>query len=174
MSVRKVLLFPSPKLKASAARVDEVTQELQELASAMIRTMHAANGIGLAANQVGVLKRVFVMDCSDQEEPGQPIVLFNPEIIWESEDSIEMQEGCLSFPNLFADVTRPSRVRVRYLDLDGNPAEREFDDMWARCAQHEIDHLNGILFVDRISRLKRQMIVRKAKRAKRELQKKDR
>ncbi len=131
----------------------------------MLQTMYDAPGVGLAAPQVGVLKRLIVMDCV--KEPN-PIVLFNPEIMWRSEEREVREEGCLSIPEQFAEIKRPSEVRVRWQDIDGGHQEEKFDDLWARCVQHEIDHLNGRLFIDYLTPLKRQMITRKMIKLKRE------
>ena len=113
--------------------------------------MYEAPGIGLAATQLGVMKQVFVMDCAGKDEPPQPMVLVNPEIVWRSEETETSEEGCLSIPDVYEDVTRPERVRVRWLGLDGEMHEQEFGERWAVCAQHEIDHLNGRLFIDYLS-----------------------
>jgi peptide deformylase len=135
----------------------------------MLATMYAAPGIGLAAPQVGVLSRVIVMDCvKDPEVAPRPMVLLNPEVIWASEEMNTYDEGCLSIPDQYADVTRPKVVTVRWMDLDGVQQEETFDGLWATCVQHEIDHLNGKLFIDYLGPLKRQMITRRMEKWKRE------
>jgi peptide deformylase len=137
----------------------------------MLETMYDAPGIGLAAPQVGVLSRVLVMDCvKDEDAPPRPMVLIDPEITWASEDLNTYEEGCLSIPEQYADVVRPSEVEVRWTGLDGGEKSERFDGLWATCVQHEIDHLDGKLFIDHLTSLKRQLITRKAVKRKRELQ----
>ncbi len=148
----------------------DVTEELRVLADDMLQTMYEAPGIGLAAPQVGVLQRVLVMDCVKEEDaPPQPMVLINPEIMWTSETQNTYEEGCLSIPEQYADVDRPAEVEVRWTTLDGTEASERFDGLWATCVQHEIDHLNGKLFIDHLTSLKRQLITRKAVKRKREM-----
>ncbi len=169
MTLIPILLHPDPRLKKVAKPVVEVSKELRALADDMLQTMYAAPGIGLAAPQVGVLKRMFVMDCIKEEDAKpQPTVLFNPEITWVSEDMNTYEEGCLSIPEQFGDVERPAQARVRWMDVDGNGQEEQFDGLWATCVQHEIDHLDGKLFIDYLKPLKRQMITRKMVKLKRE------
>ena len=162
MAVLPILLAPHPTLKAKAAPVAAVTPELAQLAQDMMETMYAAPGIGLAANQVGQLHRVLVMDCErDEDAPRRPFMIFNPEITWESEELSIYDEGCLSIPLQYAEVERPASVKVAYIDENGEPQERLFEGLEATCVQHEIDHLNGVLFWDHITLLKRNMIKRK-------------
>ena len=168
MAVRPILIHPDPRLRKPAAPVATVDDALRALADDMLATMYQAPGIGLAAPQVGVMKRVFVMDCAGKDEPEQPMVLLNPEILWASEELQTSEEGCLSIPEVYDDVTRPERVRVRWLGLDGEIHEAEFGDRWAVCAQHEIDHLNGRLFIDYLSGVKRTMITSRMKKLKKE------
>ncbi|MGZ9809374.1 peptide deformylase [Pseudoroseicyclus sp. H15] len=164
-----ILIHPDPRLKTRCQPVDEVTDELRRLADDMLETMYDAPGIGLAAPQVGVMSRLLVMDCvKDEEEPPQPMVLLNPEVIGASEELSTFDEGCLSIPEQYAEVTRPAEVDVRWLGLDGEMHEQHFDGLWATCVQHEIDHLNGKLFIDYLSAVKRQMITRKMQKLKRE------
>jgi len=141
---------------------------VRKLADDMLETMHDAPGIGLAAPQVGVLQRLIVMDCARKDEEPQPMALINPEVTWVSEELNTYSEGCLSIPEQYEDVTRPAEVRVRWLDLDGKPQEQKFDGLWATCVQHEIDHLNGKLFIDYLSRIKRSMITKKMVKLKKE------
>ena len=149
--------------------VARITPEIETLAADMLATMYDAPGVGLAAPQVGVLSRVYVMDCEkDPEAARNPIVMVNPQITWSSEGLNTYEEGCLSIPDQYADVTRPAQVRVEWLGLDGKTQEREFDGLWATCAQHEIDHLDGRLFLDYLSPIKRQMITRRMVKLKRE------
>ena len=169
MAVRDIIIHPDPRLKARAEPVVTIDDRLQRLADDMLETMYAAPGIGLAAPQVGVLKRMLVMDCVKEEgaEP-RPMVLLNPEVTWASEDRNTYEEGCLSIPDQYADVERPSEVEVSWLGLDGAQQSERFDGLWATCVQHEIDHLNGKLFIDYLKPLKRQMITRKMVKLKRE------
>jgi len=166
---RSILIHPDPRLKKVASPVADLSDELRVLAKDMLETMYDAPGIGLAAPQIGILERLIVMDCADKEETPEPIVMFNPEVILSSDDENIHEEGCLSIPDQFADVTRPAEVKVGWIDSDGNPREQEFDGLWATCVQHEIDHLNGKLFIDYLKPLKRQMITRKMQKLKREL-----
>ncbi len=169
MTLRSILLHPDPRLKKHCEPVARVTPEIETLAADMLATMYDAPGVGLAAPQVGVLSRLYVMDCEkDPEAPRQPIVMLNPEITWSSEALNTYEEGCLSIPDHYADVTRPAEVRVRWLGLDGKTHEREFDGLWATCAQHEMDHLDGKLFIDYLGPIKRQLITRKMVKLKRE------
>jgi peptide deformylase len=135
----------------------------------MLETMYDAPGIGLAAPQIGVTKRLIVLDCVKEEGAApRPIAMFNPEVVASSDETSVYEEGCLSIPETFADVTRPAEVTVRWMDRDGNPAEETFDGLWATCVQHEIDHLNGKLFIDYLTALKRQLITRKMVKLKKE------
>lgn len=169
MTLRRILLHPDPRLRKACAPIERVTPEVGALAEDMLQTMYHAPGVGLAAPQVGILQRLFVMDCAKGEDTaGKPMVLINPEITWTSEEPNTYEEGCLSFPDQYAPVTRPRQVRMRWLGLDGKLHEEEFDDLWATCAQHELDHLNGTLFIDHIGPIKRQMINRKMQKLKRE------
>lgn len=169
MSLRNILIHPDPRLKKTCEPIARITPEIETLAADMLATMYDAPGVGLAAPQVGVLSRLYVMDCNkDPEAEPEPIVMINPEITWRSEALNVYEEGCLSIPDHYADVTRPAEVRVAWLGLDGKAHEREFDGLWATCAQHEIDHLDGKLFIDYLSAMKRQMITRKMVKLKRE------
>ncbi len=165
--IRPILIHPDPRLKKVCDPVAEITQEVRRLADDMLETMYAAPGIGLAAPQVGVMRRVLVMDCIKNGEP-EPMVLINPRTVWESEDISTYEEGCLSIPDQYADVRRPAVVTVRWTGLDGAEEERTFDGLWATCVQHEMDHLEGKLFIDYLRPLKRQMITRKMEKLKRE------
>jgi peptide deformylase len=169
MAVLPILEAPHPLLKARTAPVEAFDEGLRKLALDMFDTMYLAPGIGLAAPQVGVLKRLCVADVSDRKKGEEPrrLALVNPEVVWRSSEGDTQEEGCLSLPNQFADVSRPRAVRVRYRDLEGVERELEADGLLARCLQHEIDHLDGVLFVDRLSTLKRDMILRKLQKARR-------
>ncbi len=165
MALLDVLTVPHPILKKKAKPVSKVDDALRAQLDDMLETMYHAKGIGLAANQVGFLNRVVVMDVEqDENGPGTPIFLINPEIIWESEEISVLEEGCLSVPEQYGDVERPNKIKVRFLDYDGNEQEMEAEDLAAHCVQHEIDHLNGRLFIDYLSSLKRNMMVRKVKK----------
>jgi peptide deformylase len=166
---RPILIHPDPRLKQVCPPVADVSDDLRALADDMLETMYAAPGIGLAAPQVGVSARVIVLDCVKEEgAPPEPLVMFNPRIVSASDETSVYEEGCLSIPDVFADVTRPSAVQVEWLDRDGKEQSREMDDLWATCVQHEIDHLDGKLFIDYLGAMKRQMITRKMTKLKRE------
>jgi peptide deformylase len=170
MSIRPIVLHPDPRLKKVAAPVPSVTPEHVALARDMLETMYDAPGIGLAAPQIGVSLRVIVMDCiKDPEAAPRPMILFNPEITWESEDRSTYEEGCLSIPEHYAEVERPAEVRVRWIDETGAAQDEHFTGLWATCVQHEIDHLDGRLFIDYLGPLKRQLITRKMVKLKREM-----
>lgn len=168
MALLPILTAPDPRLKLKAQPVTKVDARINRLMDDMLETMYQAPGIGLAATQVGVLERVIVVDVSDHE-PGNraPLALANPEIVWASEELAQAQEGCLSVPEHYADVVRPARVRVQYLDRSGKPSQIEADGLLATCLQHEIEHLDGVLFIDHLSALKRSMILRKMTKQKR-------
>ena len=166
---RNILIHPDPRLKKVCEPVADITDELRKLADDMLETMYDAPGIGLAAPQIGVLDRLIVVDCVKEEgETPRPLVMFNPEVIASSDETNVYEEGCLSIPEQYAEVTRPKVVDVTWLDRDGNLQQETFDDLWATCVQHEIDHLNGKLFIDYLKPLKRQMITRKMQKLKRE------
>jgi peptide deformylase len=166
MTLLPIIVAPDPRLKQIAKPVKEVDAAVRKLMDDMLETMYQAPGIGLAAPQVGVLKRVLVLDLSKEDEPRQPLVLANPELTWVSDEDVTYEEGCLSLPDHYADVARPSAIKLRYLDRDNESRTMEADGLLATCLQHEIDHLEGILFVDHISALKRNMILRKLLKAK--------
>ncbi len=166
MTIRPILMLPDPMLRQSAAPVERVDDALLRLADDMLETMYDAPGIGLAATQVGVPRRMFVMDATRDDTPKEPLVLINPEIVALGAEMRLHEEGCLSIPEFYAEVERPASARIRYIDRDGAEQERLFDDLRATVVQHEVDHLNGVLFIDYLSRLKRDMIVRKMTKAK--------
>jgi peptide deformylase len=166
---RSILIHPDPRLKKTAAELPDISDEIRALAGDMLETMYDAPGIGLAAPQVGILQRVIVMDCTDVDGETNPMVMVNPVILQSSDDENVHDEGCLSIPEQYGEVTRPAEVKVGWLDLDGNPQEKELDGLWATCVQHEIDHLNGKLFIDYLKPLRRQMITRKMQKLKREI-----
>lgn len=169
MALRNILIHPDPRLKKVCDPVADVTDELRLLADDMLQTMYDAPGVGLAAPQVGVTSRLIVLDCiKDPEVAPRPLVMFNPEVVAASEEKSTYEEGCLSIPDQYAEVTRPAEVSVRWIDRDGRECREDFAGLWATCVQHEIDHLNGILFIDYLTPLKRQLITRKMQKLKRE------
>jgi peptide deformylase len=172
MSLRPILVIPDSRLREVAAPVARVDERVRALMDDMLETMYEAPGIGLAAPQIGVLQRVIVLDVAkrkDEAASAAPLCLANPEILWRSDEPSVYEEGCLSIPDYYEEVERPARVRVGYLDRDGKRQELEADGILATCLQHEIDHLNGVLFIDHISRLKRDRVMKKfSKAAKRE------
>lgn len=162
-----VLKEPDPRLRIKAMPIDTVDDEIRQLMDDMLETMYHDEGIGLAATQVGVDKRVVVIDLnSGTEEESEVFFMANPEVLWASEETSSMQEGCLSVPEVRAEVTRPSRVKIRYIDRDNKQIESDVDGLFATCIQHEIDHLDGVLFIDYLSRLKQDMIQKKLKKLK--------
>jgi len=169
MTIRDILIHPDPRLKAKTDPVSDFDTGLKRLAEDMLETMYAAPGIGLAAPQIGIMKRLLVMDCIKEDgEAPRPMVLVNPSVTWSGDEISTYEEGCLSIPDQYADVERPAEVEVAWQDLDGTPQTERFDGLWATCVQHEIDHLNGKLFIDYLKPLKRQMITRKMQKLKRE------
>lgn len=161
MAIRPLVVLPDSKLRLKSEPVAEITDEIRALAKDMLETMYDAPGVGLAAIQIGVPKRVVTIDVAGEEEEPAPMVLINPEIVSSSEEKKIHQEGCLSIPEYYAEVERPDKVVFRYTDLDGKVTEREADGLLAVCVQHELDHLNGVLFIDHISRLKRERVIKK-------------
>lgn len=170
MTVLPIIIAPDARLKTKSAPIEKIDDSIRALAADMLDTMYAERGIGLAAVQVGVLKRMLVADVTWREDggPGEQWVIINPEIVANGDELNSYKEGCLSFPDQFAEVVRPKGVRVRYMDLEGKPQEREFEGLLATCIQHEIDHLNGIVFVDHISAMKKDMIIRKLTKLKKQ------
>tara|TARA_B100001123_G_scaffold367185_1_gene427299 strand:+ start:154 stop:672 length:519 start_codon:yes stop_codon:yes gene_type:complete len=164
MAILPIITAPDPRLKRLAVPVETVDEEVCQLIDNMLETMYAAPGVGLAAPQVGILTRVIVVDVSTVEEKRQPLCMVNPEIIWASAEKSVFEEGCLSLPEHFSEVERAERVTVRYLTYENEQCDEELNGFSSICVQHEIDHLNGILFVDHISSLKRAMILRKLKK----------
>lgn len=168
MALLPIITAPDPRLKIVASRVDAVDDDIRQLMDDMLETMYAAPGVGLAAPQVGVSKRVIVADVARSGDAPEPMLMANPEIIEASAERAVFEEGCLSLPDHFAEVKRPEQVRVRYLDRENEIRERDMDGFLATCVQHEIDHLDGVLFVDHISGLKRGMIMRKLTKLKKQ------
>jgi peptide deformylase len=165
MSIRPLVIIPDSKLRLVSEPVKEITSEIRQLADDMLETMYDAPGVGLAAIQIGVPVRIVTMDVSKSEDERQPLVLINPEIVWASEEKRVYEEGCLSIPEYYEEVERPDRVRFRYMDLQGETVEQDADGLLATCVQHEIDHLNGVLFIDYLSKLKRDRVMTKFKKA---------
>ena len=170
MALKEILTEPNEILRQKSASVEKVDSDLQKLMDDMLETMYAAPGIGLAAIQVGVPKRVIVLDIASKDEPKNPMCFINPEIIEKSETNSTYEEGCLSVPGQFAEIDRPSKCYLKYLDYYGQPKELKAEGMLATCIQHEMDHLEGILFIDYLSKLKKSMIVKKLSKQKKELE----
>ena len=166
MAIRPILTAPDPRLKTISRPVEGVDDELRALMDDMLETMYDAPGIGLAAIQIGVPKRVIVMDLAGKDEEPQPAYFVNPEITWKSDEMSSYEEGCLSVPEMYEDVDRPAKIRAKWLDYNGNPVEQDCEGMLATCLQHEMDHLEGVLFIDHLSKLKRDIILRKMTKAK--------
>jgi len=165
MSKLSIINVPDPLLKTVSTPVAKVDSDVRQLLDDMLETMYAAPGIGLAAIQVAVAKRMIVVDTSAEEDENSPLFLVNPEVVWESEEHSVYSEGCLSVPEHYADIERPMSVRVKYLDYNNEMQETLMDGLTATCVQHEIDHLDGIVFIDYLSKLKRNMIVKKVQKA---------
>jgi peptide deformylase len=161
MAIRPILTAPDPRLKAVSTDVETVDNAIRALIDDMADSMYAADGIGLAAVQIGVPKRVLVIDLDQKEGRKNPVAYVNPRILWASDEMATFEEGCLSVPEIWDDVERPARIKAEYLDRDGNRQVLEADGLLATCLQHEMDHLNGVLFIDHLSRLKRSMAVKK-------------
>ena len=165
MAKRPILLLPDPRLRAIADPIEKIDDDIKQLAKDMLETMYDAPGIGLAAPQIGEMKRIVVMDLAKEGDEPEPIVMINPEILKFSDETVVTEEGCLSIPELYYDVERPAEVTVRYTDLEGKTVERDADDRLAICIQHELDHLDGVLYIDYLSRLKRDRVLKKFQKA---------
>src|SRR5262249_23741493 len=161
MARREILILPDKRLRQVSEPVKKNDSEIRTLVDEMFESMYDAPGIGLAAIQVGTPKRVVTMDLAKKEAPKAPQVFINPEILWVSEEKATYEEGCLSIPEFYDEVERPAQVKVKYLDLEGKPHEVEANGLLATCLQHEIDHLNGVLFIDHLSKLKRDRVLKK-------------
>ncbi len=164
MALLDILTVPNPVLKQVSKPVERVDDDLRRLMDDMLETMYAAPGIGLAAIQVGVPKQVIVMDLARQDEPPQPRYFVNPEILWASDETAPYEEGCLSVPEIYDEVDRPARVKLRYLDYHGKEVTEDAEGLFAVCIQHEMDHLKGVLFIDHLSRLKRDRAVARVRK----------
>ncbi len=167
MAVFPIITIPDPVLRKRAKPVERVDDELRRLMDDMLLTMYDAPGIGLAAPQIGISRRLIVMDPAKDDAPKTPVIMVNPEILERSAEMRLHEEGCLSIPDITAEIERPAKTRVAYIDREGKSQEMELEGIWSTLVQHEIDHLNGILFIDYLSRLKRDMIVKKFTKAKR-------
>ena len=170
MTLRKILTEPNKILRQKSIPVESVDKDMQKLMDDMLETMYAAPGIGLAAIQVGVPKRIIVLDIQQKEGQKNPLFFVNPEIIEKSKNLTTYEEGCLSVPGQFAEIDRPDQCHIKYLDYDGNKKEMKAEGMLATCIQHEMDHLEGILFIDYLSKLKKTMIIKKLSKQKKELE----
>ena len=168
MAVRPILPAPDPRLTAVSTQVEKVDAEIRKLVADMTESMYAADGIGLAAVQIGVPKRVLVIDLDLREGEKNPRAFINPKILWASDEMATFEEGCLSVPEIWDDVERPARIRCEFVDLDGKTQTLEADGLLATCLQHEMDHLEGVLFIDHLSRLKRTMLLKKLTNAKKQ------
>jgi peptide deformylase len=169
MTIRPLVILPDARLRVISEPVGTITGEVRTLAADMLETMYDAPGVGLAGIQIGEPVRIVTIDTSKEKDERNPLVLLDPEIVWTSEETRPYEEGCLSIPDYYGEVVRPDRVRVRFRTLDGEVVEQEADGLLATCLQHEIDHLNGVLFIDHLSKLKRDRVMKKfAKAAKRE------
>ena len=166
MALREILTEPNEILRKKSLNVEKVDKDLQNLMDDMLETMYAAPGIGLAAIQIGIPKRVIVLDLASKDEPKNPMYFINPEIIEKSNNNLTYEEGCLSVPGQFAEIDRPDKCHLKYLDYYGQPKEIKAEGMLATCIQHEIDHLEGILFIDYLSKLKKSMIIKKLSKQK--------
>ena len=165
MTIKPLIILPDPILRQASKPIETVDGEVRKLAADMLETMYDAPGIGLAAIQIGVPRRMLVLDVSKDGEDKTPLVFINPEIVSSSDERSVYEEGCLSIPDYYAEVERPAKIKVRHLDAEGREQVTEADGLLATCLQHEIDHLNGILFIDHISKLKREMVIRKFTKA---------
>jgi peptide deformylase len=165
MALRDILILPDKRLRKVSEPVKKIDAGIRKLVEDMFETMYDAPGIGLAAIQIGTPKRVVTMDLAKKDEPKKPQVFINPEILWTSEEKATYEEGCLSIPEYYEEVERPDRVRFRYTNLDGETVEQDAEGLMATCVQHEIDHLNGVLFIDHLSKLKRDRVVTKFRKA---------
>ena len=171
MSKRKIIIEPDPLLRSKSSLLEKVDDEVRKLMDDMLETMYSAPGIGLAAVQIGILKRLIVIDISKDDKKKNPLFLINPKITFRSNKTSTYEEGCLSLPGHFAEVERPAECHLHFVDYNGKKKDLKAEGLLATCIQHEVDHLNGILFIDHISKLKRDMIIKKLKKSKKELDK---
>lgn len=170
MTIRKILIEPDPLLRKTSVEVDKVDIKIQQIMDDMLETMYDAPGIGLAAIQIGIPKRIIVIDLAKEGEKKNPLYIINPQIVFKSDNEATYEEGCLSIPGQFANIQRPEKCTVKYLDYEGKEKEIKTEGLLATCIQHEIDHLNGILFIDYLSKLKKTMIIKKLSKQKKSLE----
>jgi len=170
MTIRKILIEPDPLLRKTSVEVDKVDSKIQQIMDDMLETMYDAPGIGLAAIQIGIPKRIIVIDLAKEGEKKNPLYIINPQIVFKSDNEATYEEGCLSIPGQFANIQRPEKCTVKYLDYEGKEKEIKTEGLLATCIQHEIDHLNGILFIDYLSKLKKTMIIKKLSKQKKSLE----
>ena len=170
MAIRKILTIPDPILRKKSIPVKRIDKEIKNLMDDMLQTMYNAPGIGLAAIQIGIPKRIVVMDLSKDPDKKTPLYFVNPKIVWKSDVNSSYEEGCLSIPNQFAKIDRPDKCHIKYLDYNGNEKEIKAEGLLSTCIQHEIDHLNGVLFIDYLSKLKKDIIIKKVSKDKKELE----
>ena len=171
MSIRNIIIEPDPILRKKSTKLETIDDSIRKLLDEMLQTMYNAPGIGLAAVQIGILKRIVVIDVSKKEEEKKPLFLINPEITYQSKETSIYEEGCLSLPGHFAEIERPAKCKINYINYYGKKDELEAEGLLSTCVQHEIDHLNGVLFIDYLSKLKKDMIIKKLKKQKKELDK---
>ena len=164
MSIKKILIYPDPRLLKNSLKIEKIDEEIRAVAEDLAETMYSAEGVGLAAPQIGINKRIFVMDCNDKQEKREYVIIINPEIISSSEELKTYKEGCLSIPEITEEVVRPEKVNVRYEDLNGKLKTEKLEGLWATCFQHELDHLNGKLFIDYLKPIKKTLIKNKIKK----------
>ena len=170
MAIKKILIEPDPLLRKKSEPLESVNEETRKLMDDMLETMYKAPGIGLAAIQIGILKKIIVIDVSKDKDKKKPLFLINPEIVFKSDKTSIYEEGCLSLPGQFAEIERPAECQLKYIDYDGKQNELKADGLLATCIQHEIDHLNGILFIDYLSKLKKTMIIKKLSKQKKAIE----
>ena len=164
MTVKKILMYPDPRLLKQSVKIKKIDTEVKTIAEDLVDTMYSAEGVGLAAPQIGINKRIFVMDCNDGQEKREYVIVINPEVISSSEELKTYKEGCLSIPEITEEVVRPEKVKVNYEDLSGKLKTEKLDGLWATCFQHELDHLNGKLFIDYLKPIKKTLIKNKIKK----------
>ncbi|OUX42202.1 peptide deformylase [bacterium TMED277] len=164
MTVKKILMYPDPRLLKQSVKIKNIDTEVKTIAEDLVDTMYSAEGVGLAAPQIGINKRIFVMDCNDGQEKREYVIVINPEVISSSEELKTYKEGCLSIPEITEEVVRPEKVQVNYEDLSGKLKTEKLDGLWATCFQHELDHLNGKLFIDYLKPIKKTLIKNKIKK----------
>ena len=164
MSIKKILMYPDPRLLKQSVNIEKIDAEIKAIATDLVDTMYSAEGVGLAAPQIGINKRIFVMDCNDEQEKKEYIIAINPEVTSSSDELKIYKEGCLSIPEITEEVVRPEKINVSYEDLSGKLKTEKLEGLWATCFQHELDHLNGKLFIDYLKPIKKTLIKNKIKK----------